>query len=73
MQGCCLARFGPGWIFSGSPGQRICGLEQVAQTEVRQDGADYNRCFEKWQELIAWILKAPPRRASKISNKLLCL
>ena len=35
--------FDPGWVFCGSSSRGIAGLEGLAQTDVRQDAADYNR------------------------------
>ena len=32
--------------------RRIAGLERLAQTEVRQDAADYNRCLGKWKDYL---------------------
>ena len=36
----------------GSNARGIAGLERVAQTEVHQDAADYNRCFGKWKDFL---------------------
>jgi hypothetical protein len=38
-------------ILSGSGHHGNAGLEMLAQTEVRQDGADYNRRSAKWKEI----------------------
>ncbi len=40
----------------GSNARGIAGLERLAQTEVRQDGADYNRCFGKWKVYLPYFL-----------------
>jgi hypothetical protein len=32
--------------------RRIAGLERLAQTEERQDAADYNRCLGKWKDYL---------------------
>lgn len=36
----------------GSEASGIAGWERVAQTEVRQDGADYNRCSGEWKDFL---------------------
>jgi len=46
----------------GSDAGGIAGLERVAQTEVRQDGADYNRCLEKWKDYLLRALTASDLR-----------
>jgi hypothetical protein len=48
LQGICRTGFGPGWKRNnGSSIGGIAGVERAAQTEVRQDGADYNSCLGK--------------------------
>ena len=50
------ARFGPGWILGVAPQPRIGGPERLAQTEVRQDAADYNSNPGKRQEMFVFLV-----------------
>ncbi len=56
----------------GSVARGIAGLERLAQTEVRQDAADYNRCLGKWKDYLPFTSTGvlPPAPATQVATGL---